>query len=37
MQKLIDSTQQKVNGKVKVKIFKGNVIILGRKSKNSSI
>ncbi len=35
MQKLIDSTQQKVNGTVKLKIYKGNVIILGRKSKNS--
>ena len=35
MQKLIDSTQDKVNGEVKLKIFKGNVIILGRKSKNS--
>ena len=35
MQKLIDSTQKKVNGKVKLKIFKGNVIILGRKSENS--
>ena len=35
MQKLIDSTQHKVNGEVRVKIFKGNVIILGRKSNNS--
>ena len=35
MQKLIDSTQNKVNGEVKVKVIKGNVIILGRKSKNS--
>ncbi len=35
MQKLIDSTQLKVNGEVKVKIFKGNVIVLGRKSNNS--
>ena len=35
MQSLIDSTQQKVNGEVKVKIFKGNTIILGRKSNNS--
>ncbi len=35
MQKLIDSTQAKVNGEVKLKIFKGNIIILGRKSKNS--
>tara|TARA_Y100001970_G_scaffold291942_1_gene431139 strand:- start:757 stop:1950 length:1194 start_codon:yes stop_codon:yes gene_type:complete len=35
MQKLIDSTQLKVNGTVKLKIYKGNVIILGRKSENS--
>ncbi len=35
MQSLIDSTQAKVNGEVKLKVFKGNVIILGRKSNNS--
>ena len=35
MQSLIDSTQKNVNGEVKVKVFKGNVIILGRKSNNS--
>ncbi len=35
MQNLIDSTQHNVNGEVKLKILKGNVIILGRKSKNS--
>ena len=35
MQSLIDSTQKKVNGEVKLKILKGNVIILGRKSNNS--
>ncbi len=35
IQKLIDSTQIKVNGEVKIKIFKGNVIVLGRKSQNS--
>ena len=35
MQKLIDSMSLKVNGDVKVKIFKGNVIILGRRSSNS--
>ncbi len=35
MQNLIDSTQKNVNGEVKVKVFKGNVIILGRKSDNS--
>ena len=35
MQKLIDSMSHKVNGEVKIKIFKGNVIILGRRSNNS--
>ena len=35
MQRLIDSTQKKVNGEVKLRVFKGNVIILGRKSNNS--
>ena len=35
MQKLIDSMSHKVNGDVKIKIFKGNVIILGRRSSNS--
>ena len=35
MQNLIDSTQKNVNGEVKVKVLKGNVIILGRKSDNS--
>ena len=35
MQSLIDSTQKNVNGEVKIKVFKGNVIILGRKSNNS--
>ena len=35
MQNLIDSTQHNVNGEVKLKILKGNVIILGRKSKKS--
>ncbi len=35
MQKMIDSMSHKVNGEVKIKIFKGNVIILGRRSSNS--
>ena len=35
MQKLIDSISNKVNGDVKIKVFKGNVIILGRRSSNS--
>ena len=35
MQKLIDSTQLNVSGEVKMDIFKGNVIVVGRKSKNT--
>ncbi len=35
LQKLIDTTQKKVNGFVRMKVFKGNVIITGRKSNNS--
>ena len=35
MQSLIDKTQQNVSGFVKLKIFKGNVIIIGRKSDRS--
>ena len=35
MQALIDSMQNKVNGHVKLKIFKGNIITLGRKSPNT--
>ena len=32
MQKLIDSTQLKVTGDVRLKLFKGNIIISGRRS-----
>lgn len=35
LQALIDKTQQKVEGKVYLKLYKGNVIITGRESKNS--
>ena len=35
LQKIIDHTQRYVNGDVKLKIFKGNVIVLGRRSQNS--
>ena len=35
LQNLIDSTQENVNGEVRIKIFKGNIIILGRRSPNS--
>ncbi|PAF53108.1 argininosuccinate synthase [Helicobacter sp. 13S00482-2] len=35
LQALIDKTQEKVEGKVSLKLYKGNVIITGRESKNS--
>ena len=35
LQTLIDKSQLNVNGIVKLKIYKGNVIVMGRKSKNS--
>ena len=35
LQALIDLSQKKVNGTVKLKIYKGNVIVTGRKSKSS--
>ena len=35
LQKIIDQTQTKVSGEIKLKIYKGNVVILGRKSNNS--
>ena len=35
IQKLIDSTQRKVNGEVRIKVFKGNVIVVGRRSPDS--
>ncbi|MDH5717504.1 MAG: argininosuccinate synthase [Spirochaetia bacterium] len=35
MQSFIDATQRTVNGTVKIRLYKGNVIITGRKSENS--
>jgi len=35
MQKAIDETQKRVNGEVKLILYKGNVIVIGRKSPNS--
>ena len=35
MQKIIDKTQVNVSGEVRLKIYKGNTIVSGRKSKNS--
>ena len=35
MQKAIDATQKRVNGEVKLVLYKGNAIVIGRKSPNS--
>lgn len=35
MRKLIDETQQAVNGQVRVKLYRGNVIVVGRRSPDS--
>ncbi|MBW7861070.1 MAG: argininosuccinate synthase [Rhodocyclaceae bacterium] len=37
LQALIDNTQQAVNGWVRVKLYKGNVIVTGRDSKTDSL
>ena len=37
LQVLIDDTQQHVNGWVRVKLYKGNVIVVGRDSKTDSL
>ena len=35
MQALIDQSQMHVNGKVRLKLYKGNVIVVGRESDES--
>lgn len=37
MQTMIDATQQSVNGWVRLKLYKGNVIVVGRDSENDSL
>ena len=37
LQALIDQTQEVVNGVVRVKLYKGNVIVVGRKSESNSL
>ncbi len=37
LQALIDQTQQVVNGVVRLKLYKGNVIVVGRKSETDSL
>ena len=35
LQALIDKTQERVSGEVRLELYKGNVVVLGRESKNS--
>lgn len=37
LQTLIDHTQEHVNGSVRLKLYKGNVIVVGRDSKQDSL
>lgn len=37
LQTMIDKSQQTVNGKVRVKLYKGNVIVVGRSSETDSL
>jgi len=37
LQALIDQTQETVNGDVRVKLYKGNVIVVGRRSESNSL
>ncbi len=37
MQALIDNSQQYVNGTVRLKLYKGNIIVVGRESRNDSL
>ena len=35
LQEIVDLKQDNINGEIRLKLFKGNIIILGRRSKNS--
>ena len=37
LQKLIDATQEHVNGEVRLKLYKGSVTVVGRRSDNDSL
>ena len=37
MQEMIDASQQNVNGFVRLKLYKGNVMVVGRKSDSDSL
>lgn len=37
LQTMIDASQASVNGRVRLKLYKGNVMIVGRESKTASL
>ncbi|MCH9783616.1 MAG: argininosuccinate synthase, partial [Gammaproteobacteria bacterium] len=37
LQKLIDATQENVNGEVRMKLYKGAATVVGRRSENDSL
>jgi argininosuccinate synthase len=37
LQEMIDASQETVNGKIRIKLYKGNVILVGRQSENDSL
>ncbi len=37
MQAMIDASQQRVNGVVRIKLYKGNVVVVGRQSQSDSL
>jgi argininosuccinate synthase len=37
LQTLIDASQVSVNGKVRIKLYKGNVVVVGRESQTDSL
>ena len=37
LQKLIDDSQKRVNGEVRIKLYKGNVMVAGRRSESDSL
>jgi argininosuccinate synthase len=37
MQQMIDASQEHVNGQVRLKLYKGNVTVVGRRSENDSL
>jgi argininosuccinate synthase len=37
LQKMIDESQQNVNGNVRLKLYKGGIMVVGRKSESDSL